>query len=165
MPTYTPTTPTVLLCQKLADYVRDAWNPSAPDGVDWDFFRRWSSDHDALAAERLDGRQVVFFPTRYAWDPIDRASNGYTHEVTALVVERYVDGAGDPPREWTAERVDFVHTRIVAGLRFLQTAPAPWNADLVSRPGAAEVLDVSKLTGSGRLFYATVELEFLERVV
>lgn len=163
MPLYTPTTPTVLLCQRLAEYVRAAWHPIAPSGVDWDFFKRLG-DADALASSKLDGRQVLFFPTRYSWEPMDRASNGYDHEVTALVVERYTDGPGDPPRDWTAARVDFVHDRIVKGLRFVQSAPAPWNSNLVSRAGRAEVLDVAKLVGTGRLFYATVELEFTELV-
>lgn len=158
---YDPTTPTLVLCRDLAAAVAAAWTPSAPSAVDWDFFRRFGDGEDS--ATELLGRQVVFFPTRYAWEPGTRGNEDYTHHVTCLVTERYTD-QGDPPRDWTAARVDFVHERIVKGLRFRRGGPPAWNPMLLTLGATVEVLDAAKLVGSGKLFYAIVELEFLELV-
>ena len=161
--TYTPTTPTLLLCSNLADTVRTNWGTgaSAPSGVDWDFCRRFGDGEDPLA--RLDGRQVVFFPSEYDWEGADRAEDAYTHHVACLVVERYTD-AGDPPRDWVSQRVDFVHTQIVQALRFTRGGPPSWNRFLMTLAATVSVCDVEKLTAGGKLFYALVQLLFRELV-
>lgn len=160
---YTATTPTVVLCQQLADAVRAAWAPTAPSAVDWDFMRRYG-DASRQGDPPLVGRQVVFFPTGYEWQNGTRENEEYTHQVTCLVAERYADQAGDPPRDWTAARVDFVHDVIVKGLRFTRNGPPAWNRRLYTNGASVEVLDVAKLMSAGKLFFALVELEFLELV-
>jgi hypothetical protein len=162
MPTYTPTTPTLALCADLADAVHTAWNPVAPSAVDWDFFRRYGDGEDRLT--KLEGRQVVFFPTEdYDWQNENRGRDLYTHRISCLVVERYLD-PGDPPRDWTAERVDFVHTRIVKGLRFTRSGSPSWNPLLVTLGGSVQICDLEKLVTGGKLFYSLVALEFEELV-
>lgn len=160
---YVPTTPTVVLCEQLASAVNTAWAPVAPSAVDWDFFKRYG-DADEVAAATLAGRQVIFFPTDYDWQNAVRDQDEYTHHVSCLVVERYTDAAGDVPKLWTAERVDFVHTQIVQGLRFTRGGPPSWNRFLLTLAASVQVCDVEKLITSGRLFYALVQLEFLEYV-
>lgn len=165
---YTPTTPTVVLCEQLAAAVLAAWQassspPGASDGVDWDFFRRYA-DADQVGAAQLVGRQVVFFPPGYDWRSADRAEDEYTHHVLCLVVERYTAAAGDPPKLWTAERVDFVHDRIVKGLRFTRGGPPSWNRFLLTDAASVQTCDVQKLVSGGRLFYSLTELEFTEYV-
>lgn len=160
---YTATSPTLVLCQQLADAVQAAWNPAAPDAVDWAFFVRYG-DVDGQGAPPLVGRQVTFFPTKFGWEPETRQTENYTHYVSCLVAERYADAAGDATRDWAAERADFVHEQIVVGLRFLRGGPPTWNPLLMTLAAEAEVLDVSKLVGGGKLFYALVELEFMELV-
>jgi hypothetical protein len=160
---YTPVTPTVVLCQALAAYVAAQWEPAAPSAVDWDFFRRYG-DADQISVPALQGRQVVFFPAAYDWENATRAEEGYQHHVQAVVVERYTDAAGDPPRDWTSARVDFVYGQLIKGLRFNRSGPAPFNPALVTLRGHVEVLDVDKLMASGKLFFALAHLEFFELV-
>lgn len=160
---YTATTPTLVLCKQLADAVRAAWNPTVPSAVDWDFFRRYGDGEDA--ADELLGRQVLFCPTEdYEWETATRAEDEYAHRVLCLVVERYTDAAGDPPRDWTAARVDFVHDRLVKALRFTRTGPPAWNPKLLTLRGRVQVCDVEKLSTGGKLFFALVHLEFTELV-
>lgn len=153
------TTPTLLVAELLAAAVQAAWNPTAPDAVAWDFFRRWS-DLDKAASDTLLGRQVVFFPSDYGKQSEDRGEDRYTHRITALVVERYT-GAGDPTRAWTAERVDFVHERIVKGLWYTRDRAAA-NRNLMSVSADAAVCDTDKLTGANKLFAAEVQLVYDE---
>lgn len=160
---YSGPTPTLTLCEQLAGEVRAAWGPTGDDAVDWAFFVRWG-DADGQGAPPLAGRQVRLFPTRYDREAGTRENNEHTHEVTCLVAERYTGPAGDPSKEWVAERVDFVTQRIVNGLWFVQDGAPPWNPRLTTLGVSVEVLDVAKLVGSGRLFYAVVELRFFELV-
>jgi hypothetical protein len=107
---------------------------------------------------------VVFFPTEYEWEGATRAEDEYTHRVACLVVERYADAAGDAPKLWTAERVDFVHDQIVKALRFTRGGPAELEPEAPDPRRAVEVCDVEKLMTGGKLFYSLVELEFVELV-
>jgi len=157
---YTPTSPTVVLCQQLAAAVQAAWNPAPPSGADWDFFRRYA-DADEVGSARLQGRQVVFFPESYDRASENRGEDLYGHKVQCLTVERYADSPGDPPRLWTAERCDFVHDRIIDGLWFTRVRPT-WNPNLVSVSAAVQVLDVSKLMSGGKLFFCLAELVYDE---
>lgn len=157
------TTPTVVLASNLASAVNTAWAPVAPDAVDWDFFKRYA-DADAVGAAALSGRQVVFFPTEYTWESGTRAQDEYTHRISCLVVERYTDAAGDPPKTWVSDRVDFVHAQIVKGLRYTRGGPPSFNKNLMTLGATVQVCDVEKLVSGGRLFYALVDLEFLEYV-
>lgn len=161
---YTPTTPTLLLCQGLAAAVSAAWNPQSPDAVDWAYFVRYA-DADPIAVPTLTGRQVRFFPASYDREPETRALNRYAHHVQCLVVERYTDAAGDVPRDWVSARVDFVHAQIVKALWFgEQNGPATWNPFLQTLGSSVTVYDPEKLVSGSRLFYAMVELEFSELV-
>lgn len=157
---YDPTMPTVVLCRQLAAAVQSAWGPTTPSAADWDFYRRYA-DADAVGSERLEGRQVVFFPDAYDKASENRGEDVYTHKVQCLVVERYADAAGDPPKLWTAERVDFVHDRIVQGLWFTRDR-APWNRNLTSVSASVQVCDVSKLMSGGKLFFCLLELVYDE---
>ena len=153
---YTPTTPTLTLCDQLAAALAAAWGPVAPDGVERCYFKRIPDE----GAARLLGRQVYLFPTDYDNGPADRGEDEYTHRVTALVVERYPD-AGDPPTEWTDERVDFVFESIVQGLDFSHDGPPSWNPKLLTLSADVRVCDVERLT-TQKLFHSSVELVFLE---
>ena len=161
------TTPTVALCDNLAAAVSAAWTPVAPDGVSRAYFFR-AGDSDGVSVPALTGRQVVFFPTRYEWENETRARDRYTHHVGCMIAERYGDGtpatASDPPQSWIDARVDFVHARIVQGLRYTRTGPPSFNPFLMTLGAAVEVLDVKKLLTGGRLFFCLVELEFEELV-
>ncbi len=161
---YVPTTPTVLLCSQLATVVQSAWSPTdGASGAGWDFFRRYG-DADNVSVPALAGRQVVFFPHGYEWENAVRAGEWYTHHVQCLVAERYTAAAGDPPASWTGARVDFVHQYIVQGLRYTKAGPAPFNPLLWSLKTTVQVVDLEKLIGGGRLFYALIDLEFQELV-
>lgn len=161
---YTPTTPTLTLCAALASYVQTQANLVSPDVVDWDFFRRFGDADDLAIGGATLGKQVIFFPATYDWELENRGQEEYTHHVYARVVERYAAGAGDPPRDWTGARVDWVHTYIAKGLRFQRGGPPSFNSMLLTLAASVEVYDAEKLIGSGKLFYALVELKFSELV-
>lgn len=153
---YTPTTPTLTLCDDLVAALAAAWSPAEPSGVERAYFKRVTDE----GLRKLVGRRVYLFPTAYDNAPADRGEDQYTHRVTALTLERYED-PGDPPTEWTDERVDFVHTRIVEGLDYSHDGPPSWNRKLLTLSADVEVCDVERLT-TQRLFMAAVELVFLE---
>jgi len=160
---YTPTTPTLSLCAALAAYVQSQANLVAPDVVDWDFFRRFGDADDLAAGGATVGRQVIFFPATYEWELENRGQEEYTHHLYCRVAERYPD-AGDPPKEWTGARVDWVHSYIVKGLRFARGGPPAFNPFLLTLGASVEVYDADKLVNAGKLFYALVELKFSELV-
>lgn len=153
-----PVTPTLVLCDDLVAALVAAWNPVAPDGAEREYFKRVGDPGNAEA--KLTGRQAYVFPTRYAFEPQQQGEDGITHEVSVLVVERYTD-AGDPPKEWTDERVDFVYQQIVQGFNYSRTRPS-WNRKLVRHSADVEVCDVQKLATGGKLFYSLVNLVFEE---
>lgn len=111
---------------------------------------------------RVYGRQVVIFPTGYGNEWATRGQDKYSHTISVLVVERYEDGYGMPPQDWTDERVDFVHTYIVQGFDFGRTGPPSFNRQLMTLSCDVQVCDVEKLVTGGRLFYSLVVLEFEE---
>ena len=156
---YTPTTPTLTLCDQLVTALVAAWSPASPDGAERAYFVRIGDGEDAFT--KLTGRRVVIFPTKYGFQAADRGENEYQHEVSVLTVERYPD-AGDPPTEWTDERVDFVHTRIVDGFDYSHDGPPSWNRKLVTLSADVQVTNVEKLVTGGKLFYSLVDLVFLE---
>lgn len=158
---YTPTTPTIVLCDGLVSALEAAWSPVAPSGVERAYFVRLGDGEDG--STRLDGRRVVVFPTRYGLQAETRGEDGYTHEVTVLAAERYPD-AGDPTRDWLDERVDWVHEQVVKGFDFGRDGPPAWNPMLYTLSADVQVLDLEKLLGGGKLFYAVVEFQFLELV-
>lgn len=155
---YTPTTPTLTLCEALVTVLTAAWNPVAPDAVEWCFFKRITDE----GTRKLLGRQVYLFPTDYDNAPETRGEDVYTHRITALVVERYPEtDAGDPTRDWIAERVDFVHTQIVQGLDWSHDGPPAFNGKLLTLSADVVVVDIEQLT-TQRMFYSSVELVFSE---
>src|SRR5579872_1669673 len=148
-----PLTPTLKLCSDLTTFVTTNWKPSSPDAVNWGYFTRFGDADDPNT--NVIGRQVEFFSAEdYEWETATREHDNFTHHVSCLVVERYTD-AGDPPRDWWQDRVDFVYTQIVAGLRFTRNGPAPFNPMLMTLKGKVQVCDLEKLLVS-KLFYALV---------
>lgn len=154
-----PTTPTLVLCNDLVAALVAAWEPTGSDGAERAYFKR-IADAGGGAHELL-GRRVVIYPSDYSLDGATRGEDEITHTVTADVFERYA-GDGDPPTEWTDERVDFVWTRIVKGFDFGNDGPPAWNPKLVTRSVDVSVCDVNRLVGSGSLFFSRVELVFAE---
>jgi hypothetical protein len=156
----TPTTPTLLLCDDLVEHLRTQWGCSDPDGVRRAYFEPFGDAEDELS--RVYGRQVVVFPTGYGTAYATRGADRYTHLVSVLTVERYEDGGGRPPDEWTDERVDWVHEFVVQGLDFNRDGPPSFNRQLGTLSADVQVCDVEKLVTGGRLFYALAVLEFEE---
>lgn len=156
---YTPTTPTLLLCDALVSALQTAWGPTGNDGVERHYFKRVG---DAEGAEfKLLGRRVVIYPTHDSNDPASRGEDEWTHNVTVDVFERYTD-AGDPTVEWIDRRVDFVTTQIVDGFDFSHTGPPSWNKKLLTLSYDRLLCDPAKLVGSNKLFFSRVELVFSE---
>jgi hypothetical protein len=154
---YTPTSPTVVLCQNLASAVQTAWGPTAPSAADWDFFKRYGDADEVGGRARRPAGGVL--PERVRVGRRD-PGRGRVHALVAcLVVERYADAAGDAPKLWTAERVDFVHDEIVKALRFTRSGPPSWNKKLTTLGARVQVCDVEKLVTGGKLFYRLVELD------
>lgn len=154
-----PTTPTLTLCDDLVSALNTAWAPAGNDGVERHYFKRFSDGEDT--ALKLLGRRVVIFPTGYDNAPAHRGEDDYEHRVSVLTVERYTDAAGDPPKAWIDERVDFVFTHVVQGFDFGREPPT-WNKKLLTVSADVQVCDVEKLVGGGKLFYSLVDLVFSE---
>lgn len=150
---YTPTTPTLTLCDDLVDAINAAWTPSDPDAVERRYLER-------IDLDGLRGRRVFFFPAGYDNRPATRGHDDYTHRITCLVVEKYPD-AGDPPREWIDERVDFVHTQVVQGLDFSRAPPSFNRQVLTLSADVPAVYDAEMLT-TKKQFWCAVELVFVE---
>lgn len=164
---YTPTSPPLALCEDLVDAITTGWAaltttaPSTPNGVQWAVFNPFPDGEDGQSA--IDGRQVVVFPAAADSAYATRAQDRYTMQIGVLTVERYKDG-GFPPRDWVAERVDFVHDLIVQGLDFNRDGPPSWNKQLGTLSADWQLYDAEKLAGANHLFYSLVVLEFEEFV-
>lgn len=59
-----------------------------------------------IEAEKVVGRKVFVFPSAYTNELATRVSDRDDYTFVILVVERYRE-QGDPPDEWTDERVEF----------------------------------------------------------
>jgi hypothetical protein len=157
---YTPTTPTLTLCNDLVAALLAAWTGrGVNDGAERCYFKR-IGDADRPETKLL-GRKVFIFPNAYDNGPADRGEDEFLHRVSALIVERYEDAAGDPPTEWTDARVDFVYEQIVEGFDYSHDGPPSWNKKLVTLGASVQMCDVEKLATT-RLFYSLVEFEFSE---
>ncbi len=155
-----PDTPTLILCDDLIAALLLAWtDKGADDGAERCYFKR-IGDIDRPET-KLVGRKVFLFPTHYDNGPTTRGEDEFIHNVSALVVERYTDDAGDPPTDWTDDRVDFVYNQIVQGFDFGRESPS-WNRKLTTLSANVMVCDVEKLTSGGKLFYSLTELVFSE---
>lgn len=156
----TPTTPTLLLCDRLVAELLEAWtDKGADDGAERRYFVRIADVTDPQF--KLTGRKVYVFPTGYDSGAVTRGEDEYLHTVGVLVVERYPD-AGDPPTEWTDERVDFVFEKVVQGFDWSHDGPPSWNRFLVTLSANVQVCDLEKLTSGGKLFYSLTEIQFSE---
>lgn len=152
---YTPTTPTLSLCDDLVDLLAAAWTPVAPDEVTRDYRVR-------LDVKDLPGRRVVIAPAGYVVTSATRGGDHYEHEVEVLTTHHYPD-AGDPPRAWLDEEADFVHTRIVQGFRFTQGGPPSFNRNLWTLSSDVSVLNLERLEQQ-KLFWSLVTVRFQEYV-
>lgn len=158
-----PTTPTLVLCDDLVSALETAWGPSGSDGVERAYFKRLGDPDDADT--KITGRRVYVFPTGYDSANADRSENDYQHRVSVLVAERYAEAAGDPPRDWVDDRVDFVHRYVVQGLDFSTNGPPSWNPKLLTLSAeVAAIVDLEKLVTGNRLFYCLINLVFSELV-
>lgn len=155
---YTPTTPTLTLCDQLVAALIAAWAPSGDDGAERAYFKRWGDGSDPVS--ELKGRRVVIFPAGYDNGFASREEDEYEHRVQVQIAERYADD-GDVPTEWADERVDFVFQRIVQGFDFSRVMPE-WNKKLWTKSAEVRVYDSGYLTTGGKLFFSTVDLVFGE---
>lgn len=151
---YTPTTPTLTLCDALIDVLLAAWTPSAPDGAERKYLER-------IDLSALVGRRVFLFPTGYDNAPATRGHDDYTHRITALTVERYPD-AGDPSVAWLDERCDFVHTQIVQGFDYSHDGPPTFNRQVLTLSADVPVLYDAEILATKKQFWCAVELVFQE---
>lgn len=151
----TPATPTLSLCDKLVEVIREDWDPSGDDVVE----RTYEAPHKI---EALSGRKVYVFPASYDSTPADRGSDQYAHRIVVLTIERYVD-QGRPPTAWMDERADFVFERIYSGLDFSHDGPLVWEGREVVTTGAGpvDVYDPDVLVRD-KAFWSECEFEFLE---
>ncbi|MDY3555306.1 hypothetical protein R5W24_004447 [Gemmata sp. JC717] len=154
-----PSTPTLTLCEQLVAALAAAWQPEAPSGVEWAFYKRFGDPESGF--EDTSGRQVVIYPVNYDNGPETRGEDRFTHNITVHVAERYTGNEAEPPRDWVTERVDFVYDWIVQGFDYGREAP-DWNPNLTTLSSAVTVCDVTKLLASGNLFFSVVELTFSE---
>lgn len=155
---YTPTTPTLTLCDNLITALLAAWLPQAPDNAQRAYLHR-------IDLKSVQGRQVLIFPTGYTNAPASRGHDFYTHNITALVFRRYTAAADSEvvvPAEWVDEEVDFVHTRIVQGFDYGRTL-ATFNRNLVTLSAdVTELYDGEKLA-TQKEFWCAVEMVFQEQ--
>ncbi len=151
-------TPTLIMCDELVALLNDTWEPSAPDGVERHYYKRFG-DADS-GGDELVGRRVVIYPADYESDAENRGEDRYLHRIMVQIVERYADD-GDPPVEWMDERVDFVYSQIVELFDFGRNPPT-WNKRLRTGTTNVSIYDLSKLMNGGKLFFSQVEFEFSE---
>ena len=161
---YTPTSPTLTLCDDMVTYLTQQWVPKSPDSVRRAYLHRFDLSKEV-------GRQVLIFPVAYTNGPADRGRNFYEHTVMVLTFERYGDAA-DPdevvPPEWIDQRVDFVNTYIVEGFDFTHDttfgATAPFNRNLQTLVNdVPDIYDAEKL--NKKEFWCPVELKFRELIM
>lgn len=149
------TTPTLTFCDKLVAVIAAAWSPSANNEV----ARAYQVREQAAA---LTGRKVWVFPAEYEFDVENRGEDRFAHLVSIICAERFTE-PGLPGRDWIDERVDFVHSTLVAGLYYAQEGPLVWSGRSAwTRSARVSVLDRDKLTTTPALFWSQVDLEFEE---
>lgn len=160
-----PVTPTLILRDQLVADLKSRWNPSAPSGVEAIYFPRITDEveaQDLAKSFTLEKGERRVFVMAVDYDSVyeNHEEDRYTHEILALVLERYTDD-GDPPVKWIDDRVDFTFTYVVQGFDY-RTAPS-WNANL--RTIAAEVdgiLAPEKMFSGGKLFFSLIAFTFEE---
>ena len=158
---YTPTAPTITLCDDLVTFLAAACDPYSPSSVRRAYLHR-------IDLKATEGRHVIFFPTGYDNRPATRGHDFYTHRITVLTFERYVDAADAAvtvPQEWVDERVDFVHTQIVNGLDFYRDGVRPsFGRNVVTLSAdVPEIYDAEKLNQQ-KEFWCAVEMVFEEQI-
>jgi hypothetical protein len=125
---YTATTPSIVLCDALVTFLKDQWQPNAPNEV------RRISRGQSIKYEESVGRHVCIFPIAYDARSADRGQDFYTHTIGVITYERYPDAADSVeliPDDWVDERIDFVHTQVFKGLDFSNDGVQPtFNRDL-----------------------------------
>lgn len=94
-----------VLADAIVAKIQTIWSPSSPDSV----CRTYLPDVYSIdEIESLRGRQIrVSSLGKKQVDRIDRSTNRNEYEFLVLILERYT-GSGDPTRDWTDERNDFV---------------------------------------------------------
>lgn len=155
----TPTTPTLTLCDNLVDVLAAAWVPKSPDEV------RRTYAH-IIDFSTVKGRLVLINPAGYTNFPATRGHDWYDHRIRVGVFERYTTAA-DPdeivPQEWLDERVDFVHTQIVAGFEFARDGTQPsFNKNVQTlEADVVDILDPEDL--ARKEFWCEIELLIREQ--
>jgi hypothetical protein len=161
---YTPTSPTLTLCDALVTYLTAQWGPKAPSEVRREYIRR-------VDFSTVKGRLVLIFPAGYTNVPAERGNDFYTHSVQVAVFERYTDAADDTvtvPKEWVDERVDFVNTFIAEGFDFTHDTTygglAPFNRNLQTlSTDVPEICDTESL--NQKEFWCEVTCVFQELMI
>lgn len=160
---YTPTTPTLDLCNDLVSYLTDATDVKPPDTVR----RAYLHKIPVSVSDSGDtGRHVVFFPTAYDNRPAARGRDFYTHKVTVVIYRFYRDQADQDvvvPQEWVDREVDFVHDEIIQGLEFFRDGVQPtFNKFLVTLSSDVEAIYDSDELAERKLFLCAVQFVFQE---
>jgi len=154
------TDPTITLCQQVVGAIEASWNPAEPHGVEWDLVKTASDDE--VPSDRLSGRRVFVFPTDPDSVYATRGEDAYTHRLTVVVAERYDEG-GRPPREWVAERIDFVYEHVVRLLDYGPDGPSAGDQKVRTVSMDRQLYDWDKLTQES-MFFSVVSIEFEELI-
>lgn len=157
---YTATSPDIVLCDQLVTFIKDQWQPNAPNEV-----ARVHRDHH-LDYDTLTGRKVFIAPVRYSSRWSTRGHDLFTIRVAIVTAEKYPDAADAVdilPIDWVDERCDWWHTMIYKGLDF-RTGPT-FNRDLQTLSiDMDERYDPTQLAAN-KVFWNRTEFEFAEQDV
>jgi hypothetical protein len=148
----------------LADAIRTAWGPNAPDAVSRVWFKKINLDPEK--PDVLTGRQVfVIGGVAERAEVIDRAEQQRRYTVGVLTCERYTDAPGDVPDAWIDERVAFVEQKV------FNTLADPHldilGGTVVGEVDAVPAIDVPvdrEMIQTKRAFWSVATFTFLEVV-
>lgn len=149
-------------CDAVGATIQTAWAPIAPDAVVVDY----APDIGLSVTEKdtlIYGRKVYVWPNAYAApEMINRAELLKRFSCSVVVVERYTDDAGRPPKDWIRTRTLFVEQQIFNVLR--NPALVLLDALVPSReePGVIDVVFDLDVLIEHRAFWASGTFTFEE---
>ena len=151
------------LADALTAAVLAAWNASlvapatvaAPDEVS----REYVADVDL---DSLTGRKVyVFSGSDYENGPVTRGEDEWVYRIQAVIVERYAEGAGRPPKAWMDARVEFVQNIVSGTLDYVRELLSVGGREITTQSNTVSVYDTAKFS-EHKCFWSEVVFEFRE---
>ena len=147
----------------VAQAIQTAWSGlAAPDGVSREYGADVilkEDDPDTV----LKGRQVYVFPTKYeAPEFVDSSALRRTYSVGIVIVERYTDGPGWPPKAWMDARVLFVEQTIYRLLRNPDFVLSNTLVPSPEEPGTVDVVYDLDLYMQRKAFWSVCSFTFQE---